>query len=145
MITLADLMRGRGRRRAADRIPVLEAELKVTQTKLVLAENLTRSQFHRIAELEGADQAFRRSIKEINAQLNTATTAHDLLLDCYDELAARYTETDKALRDLRAITTPVPVPPRPAYDPDATAENVMPLWDATGLPSFAAASSGQAA
>lgn len=140
------------RRKGQHHAGTLRAQLAATQTKLTAAQEQldtatehAKAQSVYITELEAGDLALKRVVKELSAQLNNVERERDAIRDSYDELAARYADIDQALRDLRATLTPSKVPPRPACDPDATAENVMPLWNATGLPTFAAAAGGQAA
>lgn len=160
---LLTLMRGRGQHRAVDRVALLErrnsaleAELEATQTTLAAADALVNQQCERNAILNAANEALQTAHLTLAAQLNeagwqldTVTTAHNLLAEENDELAARYTELRQENNELRATPEPPPADDQPmarlrAYDPDATAENAMPLWDATGLPTFATAA-GQAA
>lgn len=130
--TVLHCLAGTGSRRAVDRIPELQAQLHA-------ADTLITSQAQEIEALKLARRALATKLTAVEEQLATVATAHELLLDEYDELASRYTAVDTDLQNLRAITVPAPadhgpaIPIRP-YDPDATEEHpVLTLWDAHGL------------
>lgn len=156
-ITLPMLWRGRGQHRALDRVALLErrnaaleAELKATQAALAAADALVNQQCERGAILNAANEALQKAHQTLAAQLNETgwqldalTTANELLTEENHELAVRNTALRQENEQLRANPQPTSADDQPtarlrAYDPDATAENVMPLWDAASIPAFAA-------
>lgn len=141
--TLHLLLRGTGRRRAADYIPVVEAErdywkarAAALQDRLVHADDLIVAVCCRNEQLE-------RGRAQAAADRDLILDAHRILLDDHDELAARYTELRIELANLKAISSPAPadnVPAIPQHDPEATAElTVTTLWNAHGLRPLASA------
>lgn len=135
--TLHLLLRGTGRRRAADYIPVVEAErdywkarAAVLQDRLVHADDLIVAVCCRNEQLE-------RGLAQATADRDLILDAHRFLLDDHDQLAARHTEVRMELANLKAVSSPAPaddVPAIPQHDPEATAElAVTTLWNAQGL------------
>ena len=135
---IAKMMQGltaTGRHRAADRIPVLEAERDVWEAKFAAAQ----------AKLTHADELVTKVCQEKNAltfetarltgQVERLTEANELLADENDELGARLLAARQELANRDAISSPAPADHGAAialFD-DTVETNVSALWNARGL------------
>lgn len=143
MNVITELLRGRGKRRAVDRIPVLEAELAAANWLVAkFREDLTHADALIASACQQRDSAEARDVV-LAAELEALQVEREAIVDAYDELAARYRELEAELRNRNSVRTPAPADHGPAIvlrDPDETAEiHVSALWDAFGMPTVNAA------
>jgi len=137
--TLRNLLRGTGRRRCADYIPVVEAErdqavaeVAALKERLGHADDLLVAVCCRNARLEAA-------LREARTDRDLVADAHLMLLTEHDELTHRLIEARAEIANLRAISSPAPVDHGPAIQlpeaPDAPTEELFvgPLWDTRNL------------
>jgi small-conductance mechanosensitive channel len=131
---IAKMMQGlaaTGRHRAADRIPVLEAErdaIKAEQAKLDHADEL-------ITKVCQQKNALKFENARLTQQVETATEANTLLGADLDELSARLIETRQDLANALAVSSPAPADhgnPVP-LPKDTGGKTITTLWDACGL------------
>lgn len=138
MSIIRSLMQGltaTGRHRAADRIPLLEAERDEWKAKAAAAQ----------AKLDHADALITKVCREksallfenarLTAEKDTATEANGLLEAELDELGARLIEARQELANRDAISSPAPADHGPAVAllDDTVETNVTTLWNAHGL------------
>lgn len=132
-MSITDLWRGR--RRAADRIPVLTTERDLWFMLALL-------QAHQLGAARRQLDAADASTTVMGAELDGLRIERADITGAYDQLAARYHEVDADLRNLKAISSPAPADHKPAivlHDLDDTVSTpVSALWDALGQPAAAA-------
>lgn len=137
---LAYLLRGTGRRRAADTIPLIEAERDHWHGRCVALERRLALADGLIADIVCANQQILTRAQTAEHDLAALVQAHEYLLTENDELAARYTDLRIENANLKAISSPAPAdggPAIPLRDPHDTVElTASTLWDAHGLPAF---------
>lgn len=138
MSLIRQLMQGlaaTGRHRAADRIPILEAErdrlaaqLAATQAKLAWADEL-------VTKVCAEKNALKFSEARLTAEVEKLAEANSLLADENDELGARLIAARQELANLAAISSPAPADHGPAVAllDDTVETNVTTLWNAHGL------------
>lgn len=137
MNVITELLRGRGKRRAADRISVLEGQLASTQALVTrLRDHLTHADILIAHACQQRDSAIARNTV-LAAELEALQVKHKATIDAYDELVARYLEAEADLRNLRAISSPAPADsglPIALPNLDDTREMRIPdVWTIDGL------------
>lgn len=151
MRTLQYLLRGTGRRRAADYIAVVEAERDQALAKLVALHERHGHANSLLIEVCCANDKLTRANARQDADINLLVDAYGRLeaanghlADENDELAHRLIEARAEIQNLKAISCPAPADCGPAIplpcDPnaDTTELTVSTLWDAHGLRTVAA-------
>lgn len=137
---LAYLLRGTGRRRAADTIPLIEAERDHWHSRCAALEHRLALADGLIADIVCKNQQILTRAQTAEHDLNALGQAHEYLLTEHDELAHRYTDLRIENANLKAISSPAPADGGPAIqhrDPQETVPiPVFTLWDAHGLPAF---------
>ena len=128
---------GTGAHRAADRIPVLEADLAAAQALAKARQEQLAHADALITRVCQEKSATRFKLARLTAQLDVATKAHQLLEQENDELTARLTALRAENANLLAVYSPAPAdhgPAIPLRDAERTAElKVSALWGAHGL------------
>jgi hypothetical protein len=127
-MSLTAWLRGTGRRRAADRIPVLTAERDQWMLLALL-------QAHELAGTKQQNAKLTAGNEILAAKLEGTIIERNDALDAYEEAAARAREALADLANLRAITTPAPIDGGHVVlrDFDDTVETpVMTLFEAHG-------------
>lgn len=136
-------LRGTGRRRAADTIPLVEAERDDWQTRCAALEHRLALADGLIADIVCKNQQILIRAHAAEHDLDALNQAHEYLLTEHDELAARYTDLRIENANLKAISSPAPAdggPAIPLRNPEDTIPiPVFTLWDAHGLPTFGSA------
>lgn len=133
VVRIADLMRGltaTGRHRAADRIPVIEAERDAWQAKALAAQAKLAHADALITKVCSEKNVLRFEAARLTAELETLTEANELLEADLDELGARLIEARQDLANAHAISSPAPADHGPAIAllDDTVETNVRPLW-----------------
>jgi hypothetical protein len=140
---LAYLLRGTGRRRAADTIPLIEAERDHWHSRCTALEHRLALADGLIADIVCKNQQILTRAQTAEHNLAALVQAHEYLLTENDELAARYTDLRIENANLKAISSPAPADGGPAIqhrNPEETVPiPVFTLWDARGLPAFGSA------
>lgn len=135
---------GTGAHRAADRIPVLEADRDRWQRLATAWQEQTTHADRLVTKVCQEKAALVFENARLAAELDVVTEGHQFLEQENDELATRLTEVRQNLANARAISSPAPAdfgPPitLPTHDPDATEEIFAgPLWDINALKKTAA-------
>jgi hypothetical protein len=143
-------LRGTGRRRAADTIPLIEAERDHWKHRCAALEHRTATLEHRLALADGliadivcANQRLQRRAETAEHNLEALNDAHNYVLNDLDELSHRNTALRIENANLKAIYSPAPAdggPAIPLRNPEDTVPiPVFTLWDAHGLPAFGSA------
>jgi hypothetical protein len=134
---LHHMLRGTGRRRAADYIPVVEAERDYWKARCAALQQRLASADDLLIGLVCTRDRLERELAQAVTDRDVVLDAHRFLLDEHDELAHRHTELRMELANARSVSAPAPAdhaPAVPSHDPEATAElAVSTLWDAHGL------------
>jgi hypothetical protein len=143
-------LRGTGRRRAADTIPLIEAERDHWHSRCVALEQRNADADALIITLWCTNDGLERQLAQAAADREQAIAdrdvtaeGHQFLLQEHDELAGRFTELLMENANLKAISSPAPADGGPAIPPrdphDTIPIPVFTLWDAHGVPAFGSA------
>jgi hypothetical protein len=137
-VRIADLMRGlaaTGRHRAADRIPVIEAERDAWRAKAEAAQGKLAHADELITKVCAKTNALRVAEARLTEQVERLAEANELLEAENDEFAARLTAARQELANRDAVSSPAPADHGPAIAllDDTVETSVSTLWNAHGL------------
>jgi hypothetical protein len=123
------LLRGTGRRRAADYAPAGEAECAQLRARIEAADSLIVSLVHERNIANRKERVAMRALEQAAMELEAALVENAELAAENDELAHRLIAADAELANLKPISVPAP-----ADWPDSEADTqqlpVLPLWEA---------------
>jgi chromosome segregation ATPase len=135
---IAKLMQGltaTGRHRAADRIPVIEAERDAWLAKAEAAQAKLDHADALITKVCSEKSSLRVAEARLTEQVERLTEANALLEADLDELGARLIAARQELANALAVYSPAPADHGPAIAllDDTVETNVSTLWNAHGL------------
>lgn len=133
-MNLRRMFAGTGRRRAADYIPIVEAERDRLRARLADADTLIVSLVHERNAANRKARSAMRGLEQAALELEAALTENAALATENDELAHRLLAANAEIANLKAIRCPAPADWPAEAD---TEELVMPLWDALNTPTAA--------
>jgi hypothetical protein len=132
--TLAYWSRGTGRRRAADTIPVIEAQRNYWQARAGVLAERNKYADDLIAAMCCKNEQLERRASRAEHDLWALNDAHQHVLNDLDQLSRRYTALRMDHANRTAVSTAAPA------DAETTVVlGVGPLWNAHGLPTIGSA------